>query len=200
VSQQERYRRLADGVRRIRTGAGRTLLREHTLLVAGGILAPVGLVVVIIGWYGAAHSPYQFQQIPYLISGGLLGLGLVFVGSFLYFAHWLTELIKEQRQHTAALVEALARLEASARVQSNGAPRNGSGNGNGHGASDSPGVGDAATAGEIRPRVPLVATKRGTMVHRADCVVVAGKLDLRSVGTEETLVACKLCEPYAVTT
>ena len=192
VSQQERYRRLAQGVRRIRTGAAKALLRERTLLVAGGILAPLGLILVFVGWYGAAHSPYQFQQIPYLISGGLLGLGLVFIGSFLYFGHWLTEMIKEHRQQSAAVVEAIARLESSLRMQANGATSNG--NGNGHATAS------AAEGGTIRPIVPLVATKRGTMVHRADCVVVAGKSDLRQVGVDETLVACKLCEPYAIVT
>ncbi|MEY2461670.1 MAG: hypothetical protein QOG30_3500, partial [Acidimicrobiaceae bacterium] len=46
----------------------------------------------------------------------------------------------------------------------------------------------------------LVATGKGTMAHRPDCVVVAGKPDLRRVSADEGLVSCKLCEPYADTT
>ena len=42
----------------------------------------------------------------------------------------------------------------------------------------------------------LVATARGTMAHRRDCVVVAGKADLRPVGPGDGLAPCKLCDPY----
>jgi hypothetical protein len=38
-----------------------------------------GIVFVILGWYGAAHTNILTEQIPYLISGGLLGLGLIVV-------------------------------------------------------------------------------------------------------------------------
>ena len=43
-------------------------------------------LAIIFGWYGAAHSAYLFQEIPYLISGGLLGVALVAGGGFLFFA------------------------------------------------------------------------------------------------------------------
>jgi hypothetical protein len=39
----------------------------------------------------------------------------------------------------------------------------------------------------------LVATERGTMAHRPDCVVVAGKTGLRRVSDEDGLALCKLC-------
>jgi hypothetical protein len=42
-----------------------------------------GIVLVILGWYGAAHTNIQTEQIPYLISGGLLGLGLIIVAGIL---------------------------------------------------------------------------------------------------------------------
>ena len=87
-------------------------------MVLGGVIAPLGLVIVIIvGWYGAAHSPFLFQQVPYLISGLGLGLGLVFLGSFFYFAHWITELVKEGRTQSAAMIEAIARLEETVKQQ-----------------------------------------------------------------------------------
>jgi hypothetical protein len=89
-SEASRYQRLADGVRSLRTGGGTLNLNERMLMVLGGIIAPLGLVVVVIGWYGAAHSPFLFQQVPYLISGLGIGLGLVFLGSFFYFAHGIT--------------------------------------------------------------------------------------------------------------
>jgi hypothetical protein len=184
ASEASRYQRLAEGVRSLRTGGGTLNFSEHTLMILGGVIAPLGLLIVIIGWYGAAHSPFLFQQVPYLISGLGLGLGLVFLGSFFYFAHWITELVKEGRAQSAAMVEAIARLEETVKQQA-GTERLA-------GAGDAPG-----TSPNGSPAGDLVATGKGSMAHRSDCVVVAGKPALRRVTTDDGLASCKLCEPYA---
>src|SRR3546814_4469072 len=77
----------------------------------GGVIAPLGVVIVLLGWLGASRTPHVFEQVPYLISGGLLGIALVFLGAFFYFAHWLTELVREHRTQSAAIVDALTRLQ-----------------------------------------------------------------------------------------
>jgi hypothetical protein len=173
----DRERRLADGVRGLRT-SGHLKLGERTLMILGGILAPLGLVLVLVGWYGAAHTPNLFEQIPYAISGGLFGLGLAFLGAFCYFAHWMTELVREHRSQSAAVVDAIERLEQAVRTTS------------------------AATAAHTittsAVEVDLVATEKGTMAHRPDCVVVAGKADIRPVGPSEHLALCKLCDAAEV--
>jgi hypothetical protein len=110
ADQQERDERFAEGVRRLRIGRASIVLSERILLVLGGILAPLGVAVVLLGWWGASQSAYEFEQIPYLISGGLLGLSLVFIGCFFYFAHWLTQLVKEHREQSQAILTALNRL------------------------------------------------------------------------------------------
>jgi hypothetical protein len=46
--------------------------------------------------------------------------------------------------------------------------------------------------------VALVATERGTMAHRPECVVVTGKVGVRAVSAADGLASCKLCDPYAV--
>ena len=170
------YQRLAEGVRSLRTGGGTLNLSEHTLMVLGGIIAPLGLVVVLVGWYGAAHSPFLFQQVPYLISGLGLGLGLVFLGSFFYFAHWITELVKEGRAQSAAMIEAIARLEETIKQQA-GAERLAGAD-----------LARASTLSSSNGAVAsdLVATIKGTMAHRPDCVVVAGKPGLRRVAATTT--------------
>jgi multisubunit Na+/H+ antiporter MnhG subunit len=182
----KRLQRLSDGVRKLRTGGGTLHLGERVLLVLAGILAPTGLGLVLLGWLGASRTPNLFEQIPYLISGGLLGLGFVFLGSFFYFAHWLTELVKEHRAQSAAVVEAIGRLEEVIARSATTSSLNGAG----HAASSS---------SAFAPEVPLVATARGTMAHRAECVVVAGKTGLRPVTTDDGLASCKLCDPYGVT-
>ena len=45
----------------------------------------------------------------------------------------------------------------------------------------------------------FVATEKGTMFHRADCVVVQGRDDLRTVEPDsDGLEPCKICEPLSV--
>ena len=56
-----------------------------------------------------------------------------------------------------------------------------------------PGRGDRAG---ISDDVVLVATDTGTMAHRPDCVVVAGKTGVRAVSANAGLAACKLFDPY----
>jgi hypothetical protein len=111
LDDDERFERFSEGIRRLRVGNVKSHLSERILLVLGGILAPLGVVGVLVGWYGASHTPYLFEQVPYLISGGLFGLALVFLGSFMYFAHWLTELVKEHRAQSQAILAALERLQ-----------------------------------------------------------------------------------------
>lgn len=173
LSGTARQERLLAGVQRLRVGAGRLALGERSLMVAGGVIAPLGIMVVLLGYWGASHTPYTFEQTPYLISGGLLGLGLVFLGSFLYFTHWLTQLVKEHRAQSSAIIDALQRLQEEVA----------------RGSDTLPVAGEAAGAS-------LVATARGTMAHLRDCVVVAGKPNLRAVEATNGLTACRLCEPY----
>lgn len=180
----DRMQRLSTGVRSMRLGGGRIAMGEHTLMVIGGILAPLGVILVLVGWYGAAHTPNLFEQVPYMISGGLLGVGLVVLGGFMYFAHWLTQLIKETRAHANVMSTALERLEellahqvARPDVVEGAVP--------------------AATGAARRTLVAapaLVATAKGTMMHRPNCVIVAGKEGLRAVDESDGLAPCKLCE------
>ena len=81
------------------------------MLLIGAGLMPLGVLVILLGWYGAAHTPYVFEQVPYLISGGVLGLALVVAGGLLYFGYLLTRLAIEQRRNTDAILAALHRLE-----------------------------------------------------------------------------------------
>ena len=84
---------LTDAIARIRVRA-RAIKIEQILLVLGGVAMPAGLLVIIVGWYGAAHTFHTYAQLDYLISGGLLGLALVVFGGFCYFGYWLTRLVQ----------------------------------------------------------------------------------------------------------
>ncbi len=119
TDEAERDVRLAEGADRLRHPRRALLAHPRLLIAAAGALMTSGVSAVIIGWIGAAHTTLVPEQIPYLISGGLLGLALSTIGALLFFTHWLTVGIKEARQHEAArrhdheeLIEALLALRA----------------------------------------------------------------------------------------
>ena len=108
-----RHKRLAAAVRSVGTRAG-DAGPARALMIVGGMLVGVGTVLIILAWIGAANTTDVFEQIPYMISGGLLGLALVFIGGFCYFAYWQTEVIQAARRDAAdtrAVLESLRRIE-----------------------------------------------------------------------------------------
>lgn len=94
--------RRAEGLRPSRRPSGPALL-----LVVGSVLTSLGLLLVVLGWLGASHTILVFEQIPYLISGGIFGGCLVVAGSLTYFAYWVTK-VNEQSRRAA---ESLERME-----------------------------------------------------------------------------------------
>lgn len=172
VAAAVRQERLAEQVSGLRGRRG--LSSDRWMLVVGGLLLPLGIVLVLLGWWGASHTVFVFEQVPYLLSGGVLGLALVISGGFVYFAYWLTLMVRESRLGRSELAAALNRVERL--LEESAAPRT------------------TRTAGT--PSGRLVATRTGTMVHRPDCVAVDGKGDLREVTAETPgLTPCKLCDP-----
>jgi len=172
----QRLTALRDSVRKLRVRRI-SLPMERWLMVLGGALIVAGLAAIVLGWYGAAHTPYGFEQFPYLISGGLLGMALTILGGLFYFAFWLTKQIQESRQQADRTTQALAGIAELLAGGSNGS-RVAGGNGGG------------SKSGR------LVATATGTMIHRPDCTVVSGRSGLRTVRPDEPgLEPCKLCDP-----
>ncbi|GGU58515.1 hypothetical protein [Lentzea flava] len=78
----------------------------------GTMLMTAGIAAILFAWWGVAHTGYVWEQIPYVVSGGILGVGLIGVGGFLYFGSWLVKLLEEQRQTTYALLQLLEERDA----------------------------------------------------------------------------------------
>lgn len=180
----------ADAVRTSLDRARRSLRSidpERALQLLGGILVPLGIIAIVLGWLGASRASYDFQQIPYLISGGLLGLALAVVGGLAYFASWLTRLIthttmqsqaaiQETGRQAEVIVEAIERLTAMIQTDA---------------------VLSRTTPLQPVPAVPaagLVAAARGRVAHVPSCPAVAGRADLVPVAVDE-LPPCRLCRP-----
>ncbi|MFL6239394.1 MAG: hypothetical protein ACJ735_07910 [Actinomycetes bacterium] len=176
VGAAERQSRLAARVRNVRTRAGAGQL-DRWLLIIGGVLLPLGVLLILLGWLGASRTILPFEQIPYVVSGGLLGIAFVIIGGFVYFAYWQTLLVRDTRAERRELVDALYRIE---RLLSGG--------------------GLITSNGELpaHDEAPLVATENGSMIHRTDCPVVLNRDNLRSVspGTPG-LRPCSICDPLA---
>jgi hypothetical protein len=93
------------------TRRGSSLDVRRLMLATGSTCMGLGLVAIVLGWYGAAHSSYLFQEIPYLISGGLLGVALVAGGGFLFFASWFVRMIENNHQYATRVERTLERVD-----------------------------------------------------------------------------------------
>ena len=177
-----RLTRLRDAVARARKARTGPVQLDRWLLIVGGVVLPLGVLLVLLGWFGAAHTGRLFEQIPYLISGGLLGVGLIIAGGFCYFAYWLTRLVYEGRDQNQALLAALERIEVRL-----------DGRGVSGGQLSSNGFGSPAATSDTGP---FLATPTGTMFHRPDCSIVTDKSGVREVSPDdEGMKPCKICDP-----
>lgn len=170
-----RLDRLGDAVANLR--GGRRIDTDRAQLITGGALAVLGLIAIILGWYGAANTGFGFEQTPYLISGGLLGLALVFLGGFIYFSYWVTRLVRESRTQSERASQVLDQI---AETLNGAAAQNG------------------GRVGRSRPAASgtFIATRNGTQFHRPDCAVVVGRQNLRRVtATAKGMTPCRICDP-----
>lgn len=170
---------------------------DALLVYASVLMLPLGLMMIFLGWYGAARAPYVFEQIPYLISGGLLGLGLVVAAGLLYIGSWISRGVSEQRRSAAETNALLAEIRSGLTQQDSDPllsldlvdelPQQAAMNG---------------TRGRRRARTGshrVVVTAAGSMLHREDCQVVARRSDLHEVDpTTDDRQSCRLCNPLRV--
>jgi cytochrome c biogenesis protein CcdA len=151
---------------------------QVVLFAAGAVLMPLGIIAIMLGWYGVAHTKYQYNQLPYVVSGGLLGLGLVFLGGFLYFGAWLAKVANDQRESARQMADTILVLADLVSRQSG------------------PAVAEATLADP--GAVPVLAGS-GSTVHRRDCALIAHRADLRVLtGREADLGVCRVCRPTLV--
>jgi len=149
---------------------------DGILALAAAILLPFGLMLILLGWYGAAHTPYLFEQVPYLISGGLVGLGLMLAGGLLYFGSWIARSSATQQASSNEIIALLQEIREELANRPEPPTR---------------------TAGKNGREQRLVATATGSMLHRPDCSVVAGRSGVKSVSESSGLRPCGLCDPLS---
>jgi hypothetical protein len=165
---------------------------------AGWILAGVGIVVIIVGWYGVSGEALVAKQLPYLISGGLGGVALVGIGAAMISA--------ERRRQDTGRIERLEEMVGELRavlLSHPDAPTDRVGAAvslDGAGASHRAGP---STNGAAPAPAGVVALPTGTTYHSPGCQMVRGKDGVEAVtarGIEQRgLSACRVCEPALTT-
>ncbi len=108
----------------------RTERRERRFYVGGILIVGVGFAIIGLGWWGASGTKYVYQEMPYVISGGIFGAALVVVGAILFARYsaarlvrfWLARLLADQQIQTDRVVEAVTALSEALQAQTD--PRN----------------------------------------------------------------------------
>ncbi|WP_019873774.1 hypothetical protein [Sporichthya polymorpha] len=76
-------------------------LRVQWDRAAAGSAFVAGLVALVLGWMGISDALYVVEQLPYLISGGLVGLFLLGLGAVL----WISADLRDEWRELRALRE-----------------------------------------------------------------------------------------------
>ncbi|MGX1473488.1 UNVERIFIED_CONTAM: hypothetical protein RKD50_002296 [Streptomyces canus] len=160
----------------MRTARLRTV---HPVLWAGWAALAAGAVLCVVGWYGVSGERWAERQLPYLASCTVPGAALIVAGAVL--------LTHGRGALAAARVEELYGLLVAAEPAE---------------PAEADEAGTAAGA-PLAVSGDLLMVPGGTLWHRADCPLVAGKVE--SVLVDAKLLAsgelgpCPICEPVEET-
>ena len=131
-----------------------------------------GFVLVFLGWNGAASYNRTFEQFPYLISGGVAGLGLIIIGAALMVGQSL----RNDRVELRASID-----ELRAAVEQLG------------------GGGVAGGSSRVAPSGSGEVLASQNSYHLASCRVVDGQVGLTVMTVTEAAAsgrsACRICNP-----
>jgi hypothetical protein len=144
----------------------------------GVVVAAVGVVLLIVGWYKVSGEADVGRQMPYVVSACLPGAALLVAGAVLIAA----ERWRDAATRTDERVDALYALFTEPAEPSPAPP-----------ASAAPST-DPAVDGD------LVTVDGTTRYHRAACPLVAGKPVHNVAATEVNdrhLEPCPVCDPPA---
>ncbi|CAM5406561.1 hypothetical protein [Streptomyces purpurascens] len=160
----------------MRTSRLRTV---HPVLWTGWAALAAGAVLCVVGWYGVSGERFAERQLPYLASCTVPGAALIVSGAVL-LAHGRGSI-------AAARVEELYGLLVAAEPDG---PQ-------GRAETGQAALAPLAVSGE------QLMVPGGTLWHRADCPLVAGRAE--AVPVDSKLVAsgelgpCPICEPTGET-
>lgn len=153
------------------------LRTAHPVLWAGWAALAAGAVLCVIGWYGVSGERFAARQLPYLASCTIPGAALIVAGAVL-LTHGRSAL-------AAARVEELYQLLAGVEPDT----------------TDDTDESGRAVGAPLAVSGEMLMVPGGTLWHRADCPLVAGKAEAVPVdgrlSASDELDPCPICEPAA---
>jgi hypothetical protein len=139
--------------------------------ILGLLFLTAGFIAIGLAWNGSASKNFSTGQFPYLISGGVMGLAMVVLGSTLLFL----STIRAERQILTDKWDEMSRLLGRNLSRLGTFSSNGSGESGGQ----------------------VIATD--DLYHRPDCRILEGKTGLTTISAEqaaaEGLGRCRVCDP-----
>lgn len=147
--------------------------------VLGWVLVGLGALALLLGYLGVSREVLVAKQLPFLVSGGLLGIALIVMGAMFLG----TEDIRRDSGRLDRLETMIMELHVALLARP-----------------DAPDTAATTTSSNGHPG--YVALPGGVSFHREGCPMLAGKdsavpLALESA-TAKGLVPCPLCEPVPV--
>jgi hypothetical protein len=153
----------------------RWLLRVARPFV-GWTLAGLGALSLFLGWYGVSGQSLTAKQLPYLVSGGLTGIGLVVIAA-VFLA---TDDVRKQMGRLDEIERKVDDLYALLVVDTETEP------------ATEPAAATAKSTG-------FVALPTGTSYHLPGCALVSGKANAKPVDARAIkargLKPCRVCDP-----
>lgn len=64
----------------------KTWLRANWDRALGVLVTGIGLLAIVLGYLGIKDTPYPAEQIPYVVSGAVMGIGLIGIGLTLWLS------------------------------------------------------------------------------------------------------------------
>jgi hypothetical protein len=89
-----------------------TLCKSQWDRTAAVVLASAGLLALLIAWIGVSSTIFTYKQMPYVVSGGLLGVCLVSIAGAL----WRSADLRDAWRKLDALEELVAQIAPAGQV------------------------------------------------------------------------------------
>lgn len=175
----------------------------------GRLLMALGFIMILIGWNGSASVDFIQGQFPFLLSGGIPGLGLIIIGAGLEYVQAVRQATAKRGKQMAELNVAVVKLVGHVRDNGGLSPVPAQqlvpvpeAVAVGAGAVAAPAAGAVAlgSSTDAKPDSSSQQVVAGrSSFHTPHCHLVSGRDDMmpltRLEAEAQGLSACRVCKP-----
>ena len=161
--------------------------------VVGWVLVALGLLAMLLGWWGVAHNSIVAKQLPYLASGAVIGLALVTLGGRF--------LVMQDLRHDSGRLDRLERMVHELHEVLLAGAAAAAADGTLPEIADDPDRSNGTARSNGGGPSTFLVLPDAESYHRAGCPMIEGKADLSRVRAStvarRNLRPCPMCEPVA---